>query len=129
MIFFSNLLFFLDGTKNQPRPCIKIKVDNPASFCLKEDNDDIIHQVIPSILGSYTTDFDQPFQYTIDLIKDMEFFTLLLAELEQAVTLYDLERQNLLAAVKDLETLLMIAVKKKETMGNTLIRLLSNCEN
>lgn len=69
-----------------------------------------MHQVIPSLLGTDATDIDQPFQYQIDLIKDMEFLRLLLAELEQAVTLYDIERQRLLSAVKDLEELLTVAV-------------------
>ncbi|SAL96954.1 hypothetical protein [Absidia glauca] len=102
-----SLVYAVTGdTKNQPRPCIKIRVDNPASFSL--DDDDIMHQVIPSILATNATD-PKPFQYQIDLIKDMEFFRLLLAELEQALTLYDVERQRLLSAVKDLEDLLTIA--------------------
>ncbi|CAO3589198.1 unnamed protein product [Absidia cylindrospora] len=106
-----------------------VGVDNPASFSLNDD--DIIHQVIPSILGSYTTDTNQPFQYKINLIKDMEFFQLLLAELEQAVTLYDLERQKLLAAMQDLETLLTIAAspsKKDLYVWREIFHLyLSNC--
>ncbi|KAI8338557.1 SPX domain-containing protein [Chlamydoabsidia padenii] len=102
------LVYAVTGdTKNLPQPCIKIRVDNPASFSV--DHDDIIHQVIPSILGTYTTDLEHPFQYKIDLIKDMEFFRFLLAELKQALTLYDLERQRLLSAVQELEDLLTVA--------------------
>ncbi|KAI8097751.1 SPX domain-containing protein [Halteromyces radiatus] len=101
------LVYAVDGdTKNQPHPCIKIMVDDPASFSLNKH--DVIHQMIPSI-PDISIDVNQPFQYKIDLIKDMEFFRLLLKELEQAVALYDLEKQRFLTAVQDLESLLLVA--------------------
>jgi E3 ubiquitin-protein ligase BAH len=99
------LTFFVHlGDVKDPHSCIKITIDDPTSISTSEDP--ALIKLIP-----ITQQLDtEPLSIKIELVKDSEFFHLLLHELSHAAALHDKEKDRFIGDVGMLEGQLTIAV-------------------
>jgi E3 ubiquitin-protein ligase BAH len=99
-------LFHLSvGDTGKPQPCIKITIDDPASIPLS--GEPILLKLIP-MTQSITT---EPLSIKIELVRDSEFFRLLLHELSYAAALHDTEKERFLGIIDGLENQLTVVVR------------------
>lgn len=92
------------GDVQDPHPCIKITIDDPTSITTSEEP--ALLKLIP-ITQQLNT---EPLSIKIELVKDSEFFHLLLHELSHAAALHDKEKDRFIGDVDTLEGQLTVAV-------------------
>ncbi|KAF7721476.1 hypothetical protein EC973_004656 [Apophysomyces ossiformis] len=101
------MTYVFDGDAKDPHPCIKITVHDPASLSAS-DNSSTHLNMLQKLIPSYA-ETTEPLLVKIDLVRDSEFFHLLLEELSHAATLHDLEKERFSGTVNELETAMAIA--------------------
>lgn len=92
------------GDIKDPHPCIKITIDDPTSIAAVEEP--ALLKLIP-VTEQLNT---EPLSIKIELVRDSEFFHLLLHELSHAAALHDKEKNRFIGDVDTLEGQLIIAV-------------------
>lgn len=92
------LTAILAGDANDPQPCVKITIGDPAAI----KGTDLVRNL--------HVEAAQPDLIKIKLIKDSEFFHLLLDNLSNAATFHESEQQRFSGHVHHLETQLATAV-------------------
>lgn len=106
------------GDVKDPHPFIKITIDDPTSISSSEEP--ALLRLIP-ITEHLNT---EPLSIKIELVRDSEFFHLLLHELSHAAALHDVEKDRFIGNVDTLEQQLTIAVSiKPATLNFTNLKL------
>ncbi|KAG1381872.1 hypothetical protein G6F61_002775 [Rhizopus arrhizus] len=100
--------YTLSGDTGKPQPCIKITIDDPASIPLS--GEPILLKLIP-MTQSITT---EPLSIKIELVRDSEFFRLLLHELSYAAALHDTEKERFLGIIDGLENQLTVVASPQK---------------
>lgn len=100
----SLLLTILSGDEKDPHPCIKITIEDPASIATVSEPS--LLKLIPVTQQLKT----EPLSIKIELVRDSEFFHLLLHELSHAAALHDKEKDRFITDVGTLEGQLVAAV-------------------
>ncbi|KAI9365763.1 SPX domain-containing protein [Pilaira anomala] len=95
--------YIFDGDVKDPHPCIKITIQDPTSIASSEEP--TLLKLIPVTQQLNT----EPLSIKIELVRDSEFFHLLLHELSHAAALHDVEKSRFLGIVETLEERLTIA--------------------
>lgn len=99
-------LFHLSvGDTGKPQPCIKITIDDPASIPIS--GEPILLKLIPMTQCIST----EPLSIKIELVRDSEFFRLLLHELSYAAALHNTEKERFLGIIDGLENQLTVVVR------------------
>ncbi|KAG2213903.1 hypothetical protein INT47_001172 [Mucor saturninus] len=100
--------YIFDGDVKDPHPFIKITIDDPTSISSSEEP--TILKLIP-ITEQLNT---EPLSIKIELVRDSEFFHLLLHELSHAAALHDVEKDRFIGNVDSLEEQLTIAASPQK---------------
>ncbi|CAO3621211.1 unnamed protein product [Mucor fragilis] len=100
--------YVFDGDVKDPHPCIKITIDDPTSIATVEEP--ALLKLIP-VTEQLNT---EPLSIKIELVRDSEFFHLLLHELSHAAALHDKEKSRFLGDVDTLECQLTIAASPQK---------------
>lgn len=100
--------YIFDGDVKDPHPCIKITIDDPTSITTSEEP--ALLKLIP-ITQQLNT---EPLSIKIELVRDSEFFHLLLHELSHAAALHDVEKDRFIGTVDKLESQLTIAASPQK---------------
>ncbi|CAO3609707.1 unnamed protein product [Mucor hiemalis] len=100
--------YIFDGDVKDPHPCIKITIDDPTSITTSEEP--ALLKLIP-ITQQLNT---EPLSIKIELVRDSEFFHLLLHELSHAAALHDVEKDRFIGTVDTLESQLTIAASPQK---------------
>lgn len=112
------------GDVKDPHPCIKITIDDPTSIAAVEEP--ALLKLIP-VTEQLNT---EPLSIKIELVRDSEFFHLLLHELSHAAALHDKEKSRFLGDVDTLEGQLTVAVMYTSIVcQNHAILTLLNCRH
>jgi hypothetical protein len=98
------LIIIIVGDAQDPHPYIKLTIDDPTSISSTEEP--ALLKLIP-ITQQLNT---EPLSIKIELVRDSEFFHLLLHELSHAAALHDKEKDRFIGDVDTLESQLIVAV-------------------
>ncbi|KAI8639048.1 SPX domain-containing protein [Parasitella parasitica] len=100
--------YVFDGDVKDPHPCIKITIDDPTSIATGEEP--ALLKFIPLTKQLNT----EPLSIKIELVRDTEFFHLLIHELSHAAALHDKEKSRFIGDVDTLEGQLTIAASPQK---------------
>ncbi|EIE79654.1 hypothetical protein RO3G_04359 [Rhizopus delemar RA 99-880] len=92
----------------KPQPCIKITIDDPASIPIS--GEPILLKLIPMTQCIST----EPLSIKIELVRDSEFFRLLLHELSYAAALHNTEKERFLGIIDGLENQLTVVASPQK---------------
>ncbi|KAI8097844.1 SPX domain-containing protein [Gilbertella persicaria] len=98
--------YIFDGDDQDPHPCIKITIDDPTSL----SDEPALFKLIPTTQQSNT----EPLSIKIELVRDSEFFHLLLHELSHAAVLHDKEKDRFMTDIRSLEEQLTTAASPQK---------------
>ncbi|RCH86609.1 hypothetical protein CU098_006479, partial [Rhizopus stolonifer] len=100
--------YTLSGDAGKPQPCIKITITDPASIPTADET--VLLKLIPVTQAIST----EPLSIKIELVRDSEFFHLLLHELSSAAVLHDLEKKRFFGNIENLENELIVAASPEK---------------
>ncbi|KAG1639710.1 hypothetical protein G6F44_007558 [Rhizopus delemar] len=100
--------YTLSGDTGKPQPCIKITIDDPASIPIS--GEPILLKLIPMTQCIST----EPLSIKIELVRDSEFFRLLLHELSYAAALHNTEKERFLGIIDGLENQLTVVASPQK---------------
>lgn len=109
--------YWFIGDVKDPHPCIKITIDDPTSIAAVEEP--ALLKLIPVTEQLKT----EPLSIKIELVRDSEFFHLLLHELSHAAALHDKEKSRFIGDVDTLEGQLTVAVMYNSTVYQKYVKL------
>ncbi|KAI8977416.1 SPX domain-containing protein [Mycotypha africana] len=101
--------YIFDGDAKDPHPYIRITIEDPAVITT-DDKPAVLKKLIP-ITQKLTT---EPLSIKIELVRDSEFFHLLLHELSHAAALHEKEKERFGGDVDKLEGQLTIAASPQK---------------
>ncbi|KAI8381110.1 SPX domain-containing protein [Radiomyces spectabilis] len=102
------LAYTFDGDDKDPHPVIKVTIKDPQSICTARQSIAYLEHILED-MSVHQDETSQPLLFTIELVKDSEFFQLLLDELQHVAHLHDVEQRRFTENVNDLEQRLTLA--------------------